>query len=97
MNVPSFQGKNDPELYFEWERKMELMFDYHNYSELKKVKLAVVEFSDYALVWLDQLVTSRRRNDEPPIQTWREMKAVMRKLFVRLIITTENYTTSCRI
>lgn len=61
---------------------MELMFDCHNYSELKKVKLAVVEFSDYALVWWDQLVTSRRRNDEPPIQTWREMKDVMRKRFV---------------
>ncbi|XP_057789811.1 uncharacterized protein LOC131006667, partial [Salvia miltiorrhiza] len=82
MNVPPFQGKNDPELYLDWERKVELMFDCHNYSELKKVKLAAIEFSDYALVWWDQLVTSRRRNSEPPIQTWQEMKAVMRKRFV---------------
>ena len=82
MNIPSFHGKNDPELYLEWERKVELVFDCQNYSELKKVKLAAVEFSDYALVWWDQLITSRRRNDEPPIQTWREMKAVMRKRFV---------------
>ncbi|XP_057784959.1 uncharacterized protein LOC131002495, partial [Salvia miltiorrhiza] len=50
--------------------------------ELKKVKLAAVEFSDYALVWWDQLVTSRRRNNEPSIQSWQEMKAVMRKRFV---------------
>ncbi|XP_057811644.1 uncharacterized protein LOC131025876, partial [Salvia miltiorrhiza] len=50
--------------------------------ELKKVKLAAIEFSDYALVWWDQMVTSRRRNSEPPIQTWQEMKAVMRKRFV---------------
>ncbi|XP_057785651.1 uncharacterized protein LOC131003187, partial [Salvia miltiorrhiza] len=82
MNVPPFQGKNDPELYLDWERKVELMFDCHNYSELKKVKLAAIEFSDYALVWWDQMVTSRRRNNEPPIQTWQEMKAVMRKRFV---------------
>ncbi|XP_057811643.1 uncharacterized protein LOC131025875, partial [Salvia miltiorrhiza] len=82
MNVPPFQGKNDPELYLDWERKVELMFDCHNYSELKKVKLAAIEFSDYALVWWDQMVTSRRRNSEPPIQTWQEMKAVMRKRFV---------------
>ncbi|XP_057812070.1 uncharacterized protein LOC131026252 [Salvia miltiorrhiza] len=58
------------------------MFDCHSYSELKKVKLAAVEFSDYALVWWDQLVTSRRRNNEPSIQSWQEMKAVMRKRFV---------------
>ncbi|XP_057811708.1 LOW QUALITY PROTEIN: uncharacterized protein LOC131025929 [Salvia miltiorrhiza] len=82
MNIPPFQGKNDPELYLDWERKVELMFDCHSYSELKKVKLAAVEFSDYALVWWDQLVTSRRRNNEPSIQSWQEMKAVMWKRFV---------------
>ena len=82
INIPSFQGKNDPELYLEWERKVELMFDCHTYSDLKKVKLAAIEFSDYALVWWDQLVTSRRRNREPPIETWEEMKSVMRKRFV---------------
>ncbi len=26
MKVPSFQGKNDPEIYLEWEKKMELVF-----------------------------------------------------------------------
>ena len=51
MKIPSFQGKNDPEAYLEWERKVELVFDCHDYSENKKVKLAVIEFSDYAIVW----------------------------------------------
>ena len=46
MQIPSFQGKNDPEAYLKWERKMELVFDCHNYSKLKKVKLAAIEFSD---------------------------------------------------
>ena len=32
MKIPSFQGKNDPEAYLEWERKVELVFDCHNYS-----------------------------------------------------------------
>ena len=82
MSIPPFQGKNDPESYLEWEKKMELVFECHNYSENKKVKLAAIEFSDYAIVWWDQLVTSRRRNGERPISTWAEMKAVMRKRFV---------------
>ncbi|XP_012461671.1 uncharacterized protein LOC105781702 [Gossypium raimondii] len=82
MTIPPFQGKNDPESYLEWEKKMELVFECHNYSENKKVKLTAIEFSDYAIVWWDQLVTSRRRNGERPISMWAEMKAVMRKRFV---------------
>ena len=54
INIPSFQGKNDPEAYLEWERKVELIFYSHNYSEFKKVKLAALEFSYYALVWWDE-------------------------------------------
>ena len=61
---------------------MELMFDCHNYSKLKKVKLAAIEFFDYAIVRWDQLVLNKRRNRERPIETREEMKAVMRKQFV---------------
>ncbi|XP_038973002.1 uncharacterized protein LOC120105029 [Phoenix dactylifera] len=82
MTIPAFQGKNDPELYLEWERKVEHVFECHNYSEEKMVKLAIVEFHDYASIWWDQMVTSRRRNGERPIGAWDEMKAVMRKRFV---------------
>ena len=46
------------------------------------MKLVAVEFTDYALVWWDQLVTSRKRNHDQPIETWEEMKAIMRKRFV---------------
>ena len=48
--IPSFQGKNDPEVYLDWEKKVELIFECHNYSEAKKVKLATIEFFDYAIV-----------------------------------------------
>ena len=82
MKIPSFQGKNDPEAYLEWERKVELVFDCHNYSENKKVKLSIIKFSNYAIVWWDQLVLNKRRNREPAVETWEEMKRVMRKRFV---------------
>jgi len=59
-----------------------VLFDCHNYSEEKKVKLAVIEFTDYASIWWDQLVTNRRRSLERPVETWRELKAIMRRRFV---------------
>ena len=58
------------------------MFSCHNYSEEKKVKLTAIEFSDYANVWWDQMLVTRRRNREQPIARWEEMKAAMRKRFV---------------
>ncbi|GKU88758.1 hypothetical protein SLEP1_g2985 [Rubroshorea leprosula] len=36
MKIPPFQGKNDPDVYLEWEKKVELVFDCHNYSKEKK-------------------------------------------------------------
>ena len=82
MKIPSFQGRNDPEAYLQWEKKIELNFDCHNYSDEKKVKLVVVEFKDYALVWWDQIMTSRRRNYERPINTQDDLKAMMRRRFI---------------
>ena len=49
MKVPSFQGKSNPDAYIEWEKRMESLFDVHEFSDLKKVKLVVTEFFDYAL------------------------------------------------
>nr|XP_027093618.1 uncharacterized protein LOC113714019 [Coffea arabica] len=82
LKIPSFQGKSDPEAYLEWERKIELVYECHTYSEEQKVKLAALEFTDYASIWWDQLRLSRRRNRERAVETWDEMRSLMRKRFV---------------
>lgn len=82
MKMPTFKGTRDPDLYLDWERKVEAIFYCHNYSEAKKVKLAVVEFSDYASIWWKKLIRDRQQDGEPPIATWTEMKRVMKKRFV---------------
>jgi len=48
----------------------------------KKKKLVINEFIDYIIIWWDQLVLGIRRNEEGPIKTWDEMKAIMRNFFV---------------
>jgi len=82
LKIPTFKGKTDPEAYLDWEKKVEMIFDIHRYSEEKKVKLVVVEFTDYAMVWWERLVVERRRNIERPISTWEELKTIMKKRYV---------------
>ncbi|XP_071939935.1 uncharacterized protein [Coffea arabica] len=82
MKIPPFQGKSDPDTYLEWESRVELVFDCNDYTDAQKLRLAVVEFTDYAIVWWEQVVTSRRRCGEPPITTWTELKRLMKKRFV---------------
>ena len=48
---------------------MEKIFDIHRYSEEKKVKLVVVEFTDYTMVWWERLAVERKRNRERPVST----------------------------
>ena len=55
------------------EKKKEFVFDCHNYLEVKKVKLVVIEFFYYAIIW---------RNRECLAETWGEMKTLMRRHFV---------------
>jgi len=69
LKIPNFQGKNNPEAYLEWEKKVDWIFDCYSYSEQNKVKLLIIEFTEYALIWWDQIVISRRKNRERPIQT----------------------------
>ena len=53
MKIPSFQGRNNPEAYLEWEKRVEMVFDYHHYSEENKVKLIEVGFTEYAIILWD--------------------------------------------
>jgi len=45
------------------------------------LQVAALEFKDYALVWWDQTIKERRRYGEPPIETWEEMKIMMRRRY----------------
>jgi hypothetical protein len=46
------------------------------------VKLVVIEFIEYTLIWWDQNVISRRRSGERAVASWEEMKVLMRRRFV---------------
>jgi hypothetical protein len=77
LTIPEFSGRSDPEKYLEWEMRVNQIFDGHNYSEEKKVRVASMEFTEYALIWWD----NKNHTGERPT-TWVDMKRVMREIFV---------------
>jgi len=62
--------------------KTEQLFTCHNYTEEKKLKVVAMEFTDYALIWWDQLQKERVRYGDPLVNTWEEIKRLMRRRFV---------------
>ncbi|XP_027169405.1 uncharacterized protein LOC113769129 [Coffea eugenioides] len=82
MKIPEFRGRSDPEAFLEWLSKIEMVFSCQNYTEVQKVQLATMEFTEYAVVWWDQIKKSRRRNGLPELVPWPELRAMMRTRFV---------------
>ncbi|KAF1881658.1 hypothetical protein Lal_00039877 [Lupinus albus] len=58
---------------------MEQFYYCNNYNEGKKVNVVALEFKEYALLWLNQFQDERMRVREDPIDTWEDMKVVMKK------------------
>jgi len=66
----------------EWIQKVEKVFEWYEYSEERKCKVAALEFTNYALLWWENLKIQMRRDGEKEITTWETMKRVMKKRFV---------------
>ena len=82
LHVPKFTGKEDPDAYFDWEEQCDQIFRIHNLADPKRVNLACVEFSGYALTWWNQLQENQLLLGRDHIDTWEEMKQAMRRRFV---------------
>jgi hypothetical protein len=82
LNIPSFMGKEDPDAYIEWEERCDQIFCFHGFCEAKRVDLAVMEFSGYALTWWNQLQEDRFASGNEYVHSWTMMKRIMRHHFV---------------
>ena len=67
VKVPSFSGDSDPNLYLEWEAKCEQIFKANEVDEDQKVKIAFLEFVDYAMKWWHGIATDICYNKRPPV------------------------------
>ena len=79
LSVPKFTGREDADTYLEWEKQCDQIFRAHNLSNQRCVNLASVEFSGYALTWWNQIQENQLVLGHDHINTWDEMKRVMRR------------------
>ncbi|KAF7835503.1 uncharacterized protein G2W53_010362 [Senna tora] len=82
IKYPTFKGNTNPDLYLDWEMKFEQIFRMNDWSEEKKVKLASFQFSDFAIVWWEDLQLKRWLKGKGPPRTWEKLKKLMRKKYV---------------
>jgi hypothetical protein len=55
LSIPTFTGKENADGYLEWAEQSDQIFRVHNLSDQRRVNLASVEFSGYALTWWNQV------------------------------------------
>ena len=82
IKYPTFKGNTNPDAYIDWEMKFEQIFRMNDCPEEKKVKLASFQFSDYAIVWWEDLQLKRRLKGKGPPRTWEKLKKLMRNKYV---------------
>ena len=82
MSIPKFTGKENADEYLEWAKQYNQIFRVHNLSDQRRVNLASVEFSGYALTWWNQVQENQLELGLGYIDTWEEMKRVMKRRFV---------------
>ena len=78
VDLPHFYGKEDVELYLDWEMKVEQLFACHKVSEEKKVPLATLSFQGNAMYWWTSLERDRRLHREHPIEYWNDLRGALR-------------------
>jgi len=82
LSIPKFTGREDADAYLEWAKQCEQIFRVHNLSNQRRLNLASVEFSGYALTWWNQIQENQLVLGRKYINTWEEMKQVMRSQYV---------------
>ncbi|RDX73452.1 hypothetical protein CR513_46946, partial [Mucuna pruriens] len=79
--IPPFLGNCKPKVYLDWELKVEHILGCFDYHGQMVVRLVMLEFSDYALVWWNKVVNDIRRGMKNLSERWASLKRMMRERF----------------
>jgi len=78
VDLPYFYGKENVEVYLDWEMKVQKLFPCHRVSEERKVPLATLSFQSNAIYWWTTLERDRCLHKDPPIACWNDVRGALR-------------------
>jgi len=82
VDLPYFHGKENVEVYLDWEMKVEQLFVCHRVSEERKVPLTTLSFQGNAMYWWTALERDRRLHREPPIEYWNDLRGTLTRCHI---------------
>ncbi|KAK9705281.1 hypothetical protein RND81_07G044700 [Saponaria officinalis] len=91
LDIPEFNGDGDAEKFLDWIRQTERIFEYKDYDERKKFKVATLKLTKYASLWYENMKRQRRRNGKPKVETWEKLKKHLTKRFLPRDYEQDNY------
>ena len=78
VDLPHFHGKENVEIYLDWEMKVEQLFACHKVSEYNKVPLATLCFQGNAMYWWTILERDRCLYKDPLIEYLNDLRGALR-------------------
>ena len=82
LEVAKFYGKLNPTAFLDWIMSMEDYFDSYAMPENRKVRFVKAKLKGAARLWWYNIENQLLRMDQPPIDTWDEMKLKMKEHFL---------------
>ncbi|KAG2394700.1 hypothetical protein LR48_Vigan09g060700 [Vigna angularis] len=75
LDLPPFYRRDNVEEYFEWEMKVEQIFECYPIDDRRRVTLATLIFQGVALYWWTSIIRDQKMCGDYTIQYWNELKA----------------------
>lgn len=72
----------NPDEFLDWLNEVEPVFEFKEFFDVKKCKVAVPRSSDYASVWWENVRKQRDRERKDKVRSWEELKLLMKKRFL---------------
>ncbi|KAJ0442056.1 putative nucleotidyltransferase, Ribonuclease H [Helianthus annuus] len=92
VDILEFDGKLDPDVFVDWLRTVERVFDYKQTTEEKKVKVVALKLRKYASTWWANVCAKRERQGKDKVRTWQKMKKLLREKFMPTYYLQDNFS-----
>ncbi|XP_031263538.1 uncharacterized protein LOC116121740 [Pistacia vera] len=82
IDLPEFNGSLDPKDFIDWLHEIEWVFEFKNYNDENRCKVAILKFKEYTSLWWENTRKKREREGNTRIRSYEKLKRVLKKRFL---------------